>query len=138
MWNKFKKMTGRGKAGQRKSNGHVLIVEEGLSCREFLCQALQREHYSPVVVEKGSVMETAASVGPCLIILNSIISGKKTLDLCAKLKAAEKMRHIPVLIIAEKNDASDIVEYFSQNVDCFLTKPFTKKELISQVKMFAL
>jgi len=134
MWNKFKKMTGRRKIGQSKNNGRVLIVEEDLSYRQFLCQTLQREHYSPVIAEKSSVMEMAASVSPCLIILNSVISGRKTLDLCAKLKATEETKHIPVLIISEKDNASDIIEYYSQNVDCFLKKPVNKKELINQVK----
>ena len=134
MWKIFKKISNRNENNQSRNNGKVLIVEEDQTYRQFLCQVLEEEHFRPVVAEKGSVVEIAASIGPCLVILNSLISGKKTLDLCAKLKAMDKTKQIPVLVISEKEDTSDIIDYYSQNVDCFLKKPVTKKELIKQVK----
>jgi DNA-binding response OmpR family regulator len=130
MWKKFKKID---TPSEDKNNKHVFIVKEDKSNRRFLCRVLERAQYNPIIAEKGSVMEMAASVGPRLIILNSIISGRKTLDLCAKLKSTNETKHIPVLIIAEKDDGVDIIEYYSQNADCFLTKPISKKELIDQV-----
>lgn len=102
--------------------------------REFFCQILTRSNYKPIVAEERSIIETVRNTNPCLIIMDSVLSDRKSLDLCAKLKATIETKNIPILVLAEKGDKSNIIEYYSQNVDCYLMKPVTKKELISQVE----
>lgn len=124
----------RNKENQSKNNGCILVVEDNPSDREFFCRTLIRADYKPVISSEESIVEAVKKTNAHLIILNSILSGKKSLDLCAKLKAINETRNIPILVVAEKGDKSNIIEYYSQNVECYLMKPVSRKELISQVE----
>jgi two-component system alkaline phosphatase synthesis response regulator PhoP len=118
----------------KQNNSCILIVEDNPLDREFFCQTLARENYKPVIAEVSDLVETAKKANPHLIIMNSILSGKKSLDLCAKLKTTTETKKIPILVFAEKGDKSNIIEYYSQNVECYLMKPISRKELISQLE----
>ncbi len=122
------------KQNQIKNNGCILVVDDNSSDREFFCQTLIKANYTPVVLNEEDAIETAKKTNSHLIIMSSILSGRKSLDLCAKLKTANETRSIPILVVAEKGDKSNIIEYYSQNVECYLMKPISKKELISQVE----
>lgn len=122
------------KENQSKNNGCILVVEDNPSDREFFCRTLIRADYKPIISSEESIIEAVKKTNAHLIILNSILSGKKSLDLCAKLKAINETRNIPILVVAEKGDKSNIIEYYSQNVECYLMKPVSRKELISQVE----
>ena len=119
---------------ENDNNRHILVVEDSPLDREFFCQTLSRASYKAIALSEENMIETAKKTNPHLILMSSILSGKKSLDLCAKLKTTTETKNIPILVVAEKGDKSNIIEYYSQNVESYLMKPVSKRELLNQVE----
>lgn len=117
-----------------RHNGCILVLEDNLSDQEFFCQTLVRANYKAIVLSEEDIIDSAKKANPHLILMSAVLSGKKSLDLCAKFKATPETKNTPILVVAEKGDKSNIVEYYSQNVECYLMKPVSKKELLNQVE----
>lgn len=115
------------------NKGCVLVVEDNPLDRQFFCQTLRSECFEAIIADGGDIIETAKNTQ--LIIVSTIPSSRERLDLCAKVRASDKTKHIPILIVADKGDNSNVMEYYSQRVDSYLRKPITKKELIRQVEI---
>lgn len=124
------------KTEKQSSDGSILIVEDNPSDREFLSRALAEKNYKPIVIESSRVVEVAKEIKPVLIVIGSVLTGagKKGLILCGRLKATVETKKIPVLVLAEKDDQLNVIEYYSQGVNGYLKKPVTKKELVAQVE----
>ncbi|HKI48646.1 MAG TPA: response regulator [Desulfobacteria bacterium] len=81
-------------------------------------------------------METAISESPDVILLDLMMPEMNGLEVCRRLKSAEKTRHIPVIMVtALKNDCASRVESLEIGADAFLSKPIDQCELVSQVKV---
>ena len=97
---------------ENDNNRHILVVEDSPSDREFFCQTLSRASYKAIALSEENIIETAKKTNPHLILMSAILSGKKSLDLCAKLKTINETKHVPILVVAEKGDKSNIIEYY--------------------------
>lgn len=132
MLEKFKKIFAPKGNNQFTNNGWIILIEDNVSDRNFFSQVLLREDYKLTAVTSENFAGIEKDPNVSLIIIGS--TGGKSLDLCAKLKTSERTKCIPILIIAEKDDPWNIMEYYSQKVDLYLRKPITRKELITQAR----
>ncbi len=115
---------------------NILAVEDQPKNAELFNRALQRPGYNLLIAgDRENGFQMAEQYRPSLIILNAMLQGEKTVDLCARLKQSDSTKHIPILTIAEENDKLNIVEYYEQKVDEYLIKPFSVKELFNHVEM---
>lgn len=81
-------------------------------------------------------METAVAESPDVILLDLVMPEMNGLEVCRRLKAAEKTRHIPIIMVtALKNDCESRVQSLEIGADAFLSKPIDQCELVSQVKV---
>ena len=117
------------------SNGHklkrtVLVIEEQVQNQNFIRRALRKKYQISMTANREVAYAIANQEKPDLIVLSR--NGKKTIDLCAKLKSEERTQNIPILIIAE--DGSNIVEYYFKRVEGYLIKPFSESRLLYHVE----
>ena len=85
------------------SNGHklkrtVLVIEEQVQNQNFIRRALRKKYQISMTANREVAYAIANQEKPDLIVLSR--NGKKTIDLCAKLKSEERTQNIPILIIA--------------------------------------
>jgi signal transduction histidine kinase len=55
-------------------------------------------------------------------------------EVCKRIKAIERIRHIPVIFLTAKNDIDDIVNGFSSGAVDYITKPFNSVEVKVRVQ----
>ncbi|MCS6851492.1 MAG: response regulator transcription factor [Gemmataceae bacterium] len=113
----------------------ILIIEDERALTKVLAYNLQREGYEVVVVHDGQEgLRKAQTLLPDLILLDLMLPGINGLDICRELRAGERTRDIPIIILSAKAEETDQVVGFSMGADDYVTKPFSVKVLLQRIK----
>jgi two-component system phosphate regulon response regulator PhoB len=113
----------------------VLIIEDERALIEVLTYNLQREGYDTILAHDGQEgLRKAQTVLPDLIILDLMLPILGGLDVCRELRAGERTRDIPIIILTAKDEESDQLVGFSMGADDYVTKPFSMKVLLQRIK----
>jgi len=113
----------------------VFIIEDDKDIAELVEFHLRQEKLGTEVCANGSLALTRIrKTPPDLIILDLMLPDMGGLEICKALKADQKTRQVPVLILTAKSEEMDRVVGFEVGADDYLTKPFSPRELVLRVK----
>jgi two-component system phosphate regulon response regulator PhoB len=113
----------------------VLIIEDERDLVEVLTYNLEREGYEVLVAHDGMEgLRKAQTLLPDLILLDLMLPVVGGIDICRQLRAGERTRSIPIIIISAKADETDQVIGFSHGADDYVPKPFSVKVLLEKIK----
>jgi two-component system, OmpR family, phosphate regulon response regulator PhoB len=113
----------------------ILIIEDEKGLVQSLSWYFDREGYETVAVGDGAEgLRKAQTLLPDLILLDLMLPGMGGLDVCRELRAGEKTRQIPIIMITARAEETDQVEGFAKGADDYVTKPFSNKVLLQRVK----
>jgi two-component system phosphate regulon response regulator PhoB len=113
----------------------ILIVEDERALTEVLTYNLQREGYDTVVAHDGQEgLRKAQTLLPDLILLDLMLPVLNGLEVCREVRAGERTRHIPILMLTARAEETDQVVGFSLGADDYVTKPFSVKVLVQRIK----
>ncbi len=113
----------------------VLIVEDTPSERELLSHYLQQGGY--VVIEAVSAKEAldkAAEHKPDVVVTDVVMPGMNGYALCRALRRHPITEDVPIIICTSKNQDIDRVWGMKQGADLYMTKPFTRDQLLHAVQ----
>ena len=63
-----------------------------------------------------------------------MLPGMSGLDVCRELRAGERTRDIPIIMLTARAEETDQVVGFSMGADDYVTKPFSTKVLLQRIK----
>lgn len=110
----------------------ILVVEDEPNMREALTFLLRSEGYEVVEAEDG---EQAVSLftkeGADLILLDLMLPKLSGKDVC---KAIRTTSDVPVIMLTAKDTEIDKVIGFEIGADDYVTKPYSKNELLARMK----
>src|SRR6202158_5779297 len=113
----------------------VLVIEDERGLTEELTYNPQREGYETIVAHDGKEgLRKAQTLLPDLIILDLMLPLLNGLDVCRELRAGERTRRIPIVMLTAKAEETDQVVGFSMGADDYVTKPFSVKVLVQRIK----
>jgi two-component system, OmpR family, phosphate regulon response regulator PhoB len=113
----------------------VLIIEDERALTEVLSYNLQREGYEVIVAHDGQEgLRKAQTQLPDLIILDLMLPLLGGLDVCREIRAGERTKSIPIVMLTAKAEETDQVVGFSIGADDYVTKPFSVKVLLQRIK----
>ncbi|MEM9905764.1 MAG: response regulator [Cyanobacteria bacterium P01_D01_bin.44] len=113
----------------------VLIVEDTPSERELISHYLREEGYSVILaVTANEALEKVVAQPPDIIITDVVMPGMSGFELCRSLKRSPGTENVPVIICSSKNLEIDRLWGMKQGADAYLTKPFTREELLKVIK----
>lgn len=111
----------------------VLVVDDERQIRDLLQTSLSEEGYEVIVGSNGEeAIELAKRKNPQVILLDIEMPGVDGIETGKRLKAEEKTRHIPVIMLTALGDR-DIEAYLEGAADV-VNKPFDITELTFRVK----
>jgi two-component system phosphate regulon response regulator PhoB len=117
------------------SRPRVLIIEDERALAKVLTYNLQREGYETVVAHDGQEgLRRAQTLLPDFIILDLMLPIMNGLDVCREIRAGERTRDIPIIMLTAKAEETDQIVGFSMGADDYVTKPFSVKVLLQRVK----
>ena len=104
----------------------IVIVDDDDNNRGVLCDALGGEPYSLLqAVDGQQALDIADKELPDLILLDVLMPGMDGLETLHKLKAEEKTRHIPVIMVTALNMDSQISLCLDAGAIDHIIKPFS-------------
>lgn len=113
----------------------ILLIEDERGLTEALSWTFQREGYEVLVANDGQEgLRRAQMILPDLIILDIMLPGLNGLEICRELRAGERTRDIPIIILSAKAEETDQIVGFSLGADDYVTKPFSPKVLLQKIK----
>jgi len=83
------------------------------------------------------VEEAIAHERPSVILLDIVMPDRNGYQVCRDLKGNSEFNSIPVIMVTSKSSASDKFWGEQQGADGYVTKPFTRDELLRAVRRFA-
>jgi two-component system phosphate regulon response regulator PhoB len=113
----------------------ILVVEDEPSIAELIAINLTHAGY-----EVDKALQTDIAQGlmkeqlPSLIILDWMLPGRSGVQFAKELRANERTRGLPILMLTAKSEEADKVLGLDSGADDYVTKPFSPKELIARVK----
>jgi two-component system, OmpR family, phosphate regulon response regulator PhoB len=113
----------------------ILIIEDERDLTQVLTYNLQKEGYETTVAHDGQEgLRKAQTLLPDLIILDLMLPALSGVEVLRELKAGERTREIPIIILSAKSEETDQVVGFSMGCDDYVTKPFSVKVLLQRIK----
>jgi two-component system phosphate regulon response regulator PhoB len=113
----------------------ILIVEDEPSIAELIAVNLTHAGYE---VEKAMQADIAQNMMkerlPNLVVLDWMLPGKSGVQFAKELRANERTRGLPILMLTAKSEEADKVLGLDSGADDYVTKPFSPKELIARVR----
>ena len=114
----------------------ILIVDDDPVNRQVLENFLYMEGYQVHQATCGQEVLDLLESGKKfdLLILDIMMPGMSGYTVCEKIRKKHLASDLPIIMLTAKNQVTDLVEGFNVGANDFLTKPFSKEELISRIK----
>lgn len=113
----------------------ILLVDDIHENLQVLFQILNKQGFEILVAEDGQTgLEIAIDEIPDLILLDIMMPDINGFDVCAKLKASEKTRDIPVIFMTALNDITNKVTGFNLGAVDYITKPIQNEEALARIR----
>ncbi|MBF0190124.1 MAG: response regulator [Magnetococcales bacterium] len=111
----------------------ILIVDDEPTNLKLLREVLRHE-YALVFARNGEEMLRLAADGPDLILLDIMMPDMDGYEVCARLKAEEATREIPVIFVTARVEVEDEVKGLEVGAVDYLTKPIQGAIVRARVK----
>jgi twitching motility two-component system response regulator PilH len=116
----------------------ILIVDDSQASIRMMESMLGPEGYSSVSINDPTKIEQAIdSEQPSVILLDVVMPERNGFQICRDLKGHAEYGKIPVILVTSKSSASDKFWGQEQGADGYVTKPFTREDLLRAVRRFA-
>jgi DNA-binding response OmpR family regulator len=118
----------------------ILLVEDDVDFAEATKIILESKSYDVTVAYDGKEgLKKAQTEEPNLIILDVMMPEMDGYEVCAKLKADTKYRHIPILLLTAVGEAIPKTKYTMEmgmktEADDYIPKPVEPIELVERVE----
>ena len=110
----------------------ILVVEDEASFSDALSYVLTKEGYEVVVADTGDgAIATFDKVGADLVLLDLMLPGLSGTEVCRQLRARS---NVPIIMLTAKDTEVDKVVGLELGADDYVTKPYSKAELIARIK----
>ena len=112
----------------------VLIADDNEGILDALKIMMENAGYSVEAVSDGKQVLKKKETLPDIFLLDARLPGIDGREICRRLKADERTRNIPVIIIS----ASHELERTSREAGAedFISKPFSMRELLAKVAKY--
>lgn len=99
---------------------------------EFL---MKREGFEVLIANDGEqAVETIRTEKPDLVLLDIMMPKKSGFEVCQEVKADPELSSVRILMLTAKGRETEVAKGLALGADCYITKPFSTKELVERVR----
>ena len=122
----------------RASGLRILVVDDSTTIRRSAESMLAAEGHEVITAENGfDALSKVARHNPDLIFVDIMMPRLDGYQTCAIIKNNAQYRATPVIMLTSKDGLFDQARGRVVGSDLYLTKPFTKEELLAAVAQHA-
>jgi DNA-binding response OmpR family regulator len=113
----------------------ILVVDDDpyiLMSLEFL---MKKNGFDVMVARNGTeALELLEQQVPAIVLLDIMMPDVDGYEICRHIKKTAKLKHIKVIFMSAKSKDADIKKGYDLGASLYITKPFSTRELVKQVK----
>jgi DNA-binding response OmpR family regulator len=114
----------------------ILVADDEEVIRKFLKIHLAKLGYEVKEAADGEqAMEQLGKDDFDLLICDILMPKKDGWEVIKEVKTNPKTKNIPVIVLTAKNEDSDMFKGYDLGVNYYMTKPFTKGQLLYGLKL---
>jgi two-component system response regulator RegX3 len=108
------------------------VVEDEASFSDALSYVLNKEGFEVVVADTGDgAVATFDKVGADLVLLDLMLPGLSGTEVCKQLRSRS---NVPIIMLTAKDTEVDKVVGLELGADDYVTKPYSKAELVARIR----
>ena len=112
----------------------ILVVDDTPSTRQLISGYLQDGGYQVIEAEDGKeALAKAIESIPDVVITDVVMPGMNGFELCRSLKKKPETQGAKIVVCTSKNQDIDRLWGMRQGADIYLTKPFTKDDIMQAI-----
>ena len=112
----------------------ILVIEDEVSVRENILDLLEAESFETLAAANGKIgIDLAVSEVPDLILCDLMMPNIDGYEVLQKLNSQAATATIPFIFLTARTAKSDLRKGMDLGADDYLTKPFTRSELLSAI-----
>lgn len=113
----------------------VLIAEDEPNIVASLEFLLRQSNYEVRVARDGEeALRLIESFAPQLVLLDAMMPRKSGFEVCRRIRDNPAWQDVKVVMLSAKGQASDVQQGLAMGADAYVTKPFSTKGLLAQVR----
>ena len=114
---------------------NVLIVEDESAIQELIAVNLEAAgHHALRAADAEQALTILRQTLPDLVLLDWMLPGQSGLAIARHLRANERTRSIPIIMLTAKSAEQDKIAGLEAGADDYVTKPFSPRELLARIK----
>ncbi|HOM88062.1 MAG TPA: SpoIIE family protein phosphatase [Spirochaetota bacterium] len=113
----------------------ILVVDDDEVNRKVIEGFCAIAGYELILAQDGpTALELMEKHNIDLVLLDLMLPEMSGYEVCQKLRQSEKFVNIPIIIVTARDSASDMVRGFVTGANDYITKPFTRSELLIRIE----
>lgn len=118
----------------------ILIVDDDPMIRSLVQAILEGEGFEVVAADDGpkaiEILDTEPRpINFSLVILDVMMPGMNGLDVLTRMRLHAHTQKLPVVMLTGEDKAEDIMAGYSVGADYYITKPFTRQQLLYGINL---
>ena len=114
---------------------NILLVEDEPAIQELIAANLTRAGHTVMRAADAEIaLRIVRDALPDLVLLDWMLPGISGIELARRLRAEERTRAIPIIMLTARSDEQDKVSGLEIGADDYITKPFSPRELVARIK----
>lgn len=118
--------------------GTILIVDDNISELELISHYLREGGYTVInAVGAKEALSKVLEQKPDVVVTDVVMPGMSGFELCRRLKTHPATEKVPIVICSSKDQEIDRLWGMKQGADAYITKPFTREQILRAIKAVA-
>jgi two-component system sensor histidine kinase/response regulator len=114
--------------------GLLLVVDDDATNRDVLTRRLERQGHGVETASNGrDALRMLGEAAFDLVLLDIMMPDMDGYEVLQRIKAAERLQHIPVIMISALNEVQSVVRCIEAGADDYLPKPFNPTLLKARI-----
>ena len=113
----------------------ALVLDDDESIRKLIVKMMNAHGFETRCASDGlEGLMQLESLRPDIIICDSMMPNLDGISFLKAIKQCAATTHIPVIFVTAKTDVTTVSETMRAGASFYLSKPFTRDELVSRIK----
>jgi len=116
-------------------SARILVLEDDRRLAAMLLEYLAKAGFAVAAETSGSkALARLQGGGFDALVLDLMLPDLDGLDVCRQLRADERLRRLPIVMLTARGDTADRIVGLELGADDYLTKPFEPRELVARLR----